>query len=186
VNGRGVVGGAGGSTDAAPARRGTRPVPGRRVPGFAVVDRVQPRLLRSQRRNVPNQPAVGTLDAIAGRKNALVVTFRRDGSPVATPVWAALAGGRIFVRSERASGKVTRLRRRPHALIAPSTRQGRAVGPPLEVTGRVLAGAEEFVAERALRERYGLGRDLFERTMDILRVDMAYLEFAPLRDDPTA
>ena len=163
-----------------------RPVPGRRVPGYAVADRVQPRLLRSQRSTVPNQPTVGTLEEIASRKNALIVTFRRDGSPVATPVWAAVDGGRIYVRTERTSGKVKRLRRDGRALIAPSTRQGRALGPPLEVTGRILDGTDEHLAERALRERYGLGRELFERTIDILRVDMAYLEFAPVRNGSSA
>ena len=43
----------------------------------------------------------------------------------------------------------------------------------------MLAPAEETVAEQALAARYGLGRALFERTMDLLRVDMCYLEIAP-------
>jgi len=170
-------------SDVEPARRGVRPVSGRRVPGFGLVDRLQPHLLRSERRDVPAQPPTGTLADIAGRKNALVITFRRSGTPVATPVWAAVVDGRIYVRTERVSGKVKRVRRQPRALIAPCARRGRALGAPLEATGRVLESAEEPVAERAIRRRYGLGRALFERTMDILRVDMAYLEFVPLRDD---
>ena len=96
---------------------------------------------------------------------------------------AAVVDGRIYVRTERVSGKVKRLRRQPRALIAPCTRRGRALGAPLEATGRALESAEEPVAERAIRGRYGFGRALFERTMDILRVDMAYLEFVSLRDD---
>jgi hypothetical protein len=43
----------------------------------------------------------------------------------------------------------------------------------------MLAAAEEQVAERALAARYGLGRALFERTMDLLRVDMCFLEITP-------
>jgi len=46
------------------------------------------------------------------------------------------------------------------------------------MVGRVLPPAEEQVAEHALRERYGFGRELFERVMDILRVDMCYLELS--------
>jgi PPOX class probable F420-dependent enzyme len=157
------------------------------MPGAGVVDVFQPRLLRALKagRSAEQLPT-GTLEDIARRKNALVITFRRDGSPVPTPVWAAVADGRIYVRTERASAKVKRLRREPHALIAPCTREGRILGPPLKVSGRVLELAEEPLAERALRERYGPGRELFERTIDLLRVDAAYLAFAPLGDGSPA
>jgi hypothetical protein len=40
----------------------------------------------------------------------------------------------------------------------------------------VLAREQEAIAERVLASRYGLGRELFERAMDIMRVDMCYLE----------
>jgi hypothetical protein len=43
----------------------------------------------------------------------------------------------------------------------------------------VLEPREEFIAERALARRYGLGRVLFEGTLDLLAVDMCYLELTP-------
>ena len=43
----------------------------------------------------------------------------------------------------------------------------------------MLEPAEEAIAERALAGRYGLGRELFERAMDVLRVDMCFLELTP-------
>jgi hypothetical protein len=43
----------------------------------------------------------------------------------------------------------------------------------------VLEGPEEAVAEQALARRYGLGRELFERAMDLMRVDMCYLRVTP-------
>jgi PPOX class probable F420-dependent enzyme len=94
-------------------------------------------------------------------------------------VWAAPAGGALYVRSERSSGKVKRLRRDGRLLIAPCTARGQPLGPPFEASARVLAGEEESLAERALATRYGLGRELFERAMDLLRVDMCYLEVTP-------
>jgi hypothetical protein len=117
---------------------------------------------------------------IAGHKRTLVVTYRRDGRAVPTPVWAAEGDGLLYVRSERAAGKVKRLRRDPRVLIAPCTVRGKPLGAPLEATARVLAGAEdELRAEGALVRRYGLGRALFERAMDLMRVDMCYLEITP-------
>jgi PPOX class probable F420-dependent enzyme len=88
-------------------------------------------------------------------------------------------GGRVYVRGERASGKVKRLRRDAHALLAPCTTRGRQLGPPMPALGRVLHTHEEHIAEHALASRYGLGRAIFERTMDAMRVDMCYLELTP-------
>jgi PPOX class probable F420-dependent enzyme len=126
--------------------------------------------------------AARTSDAsqIARHKRALLVTYRRDGTPVPTPVWAArVADGLLYVRTERASGKLKRLRNDPRLLVAPCTVRGEPLGAPFEARARVLAPAEETVAERALVARYGLGRAVFERAMDLLCVDMCYLEIAP-------
>jgi hypothetical protein len=43
----------------------------------------------------------------------------------------------------------------------------------------VLSAEEEGLAERALAARYSRGRALFEWAMDVLRVDMCYLEILP-------
>jgi hypothetical protein len=158
------------------ARRGVRSRPGRRLPAAVPSARLQAQLLRTTAREVSLAPADGTLDELARHRHTLVVTFRRDGAPVGTPVWAAVAEGRVYVRAERSSGKVKRLRRDPRALLAPCTTQGRHLGLPLRALGRVLAPHEEQIAERALAGRYGIVRGLFERAMDVMRVDMCYLE----------
>jgi hypothetical protein len=43
----------------------------------------------------------------------------------------------------------------------------------------VLEPGEEAVAEHALAGRYGTGRALFEGAMDMMAVDMCYLELTP-------
>jgi PPOX class probable F420-dependent enzyme len=121
----------------------------------------------------------GSLEELARAKRTLLISYRRDGTPVPTPVWAAPAGGVLYVRSERSSGKVKRLRNDPRLLLAPCTLRGEPLGAPLEARGRVLEPAEEALAERALARRYGIGRALFERAMDALRVDMCFLELTP-------
>jgi PPOX class probable F420-dependent enzyme len=130
-------------------------------------------------RKITDAPHAGSLEQVAGQKRALLVTFRRDGTPVPTPVWAAPAGGRLYVRTERDAGKLKRLRNDSRLLVAPCTVRGKPLGAPLEARARMLAPAEEAVAEAALVARYGLGRELFERTMDLLRVDMCFLEISP-------
>jgi uncharacterized protein len=155
------------------------PVAGRRLPAALPSARLSARAAPRGARTVGERPRTGTLAEIARCKRALLVTYKRDGTPVPTPVWAAVADGRAYVRSERGSGKLKRLRRDPRLLIAPCTVRGEPLGAPLEATARVLAGTEEAIAERTLARRYGLGRALFERAMDALRVDMCFLEITP-------
>ena len=57
--------------------------------------------------------------------------------------------------------------------------RGKPLGEPLEATAKMLAIEDEPLAERVLAARYGLGRAIFEWAMDVLRVDMGYLEIAP-------
>jgi uncharacterized protein len=162
-----------------PPRPGAKPVPGRRLPAALPMARMAARAAPRAARGIAHAPRTGSLEQAARHGQALLVTYRRDGRPVSTPVWAAPAGGVLYVRTERTSGKVKRLRADPRLLIAPCTAGGRPLGAPLEASGRVLDSFEEPAAERALAARYGRGRELFERAMDMLRVDMCYLELTP-------
>jgi uncharacterized protein len=177
---------AAGPAGATAPRRGARPVAGRRLPAALPGARLAARTAPRGARTILAAPRSGSARELAASKRTLLVSFRRDGTPVPTPVWAAPALGPageapiLYVRSERASGKLKRLRRDPRVLLAPCTVRGRPLGAPLEASARVLEEpAQELLAERALAARYGLGRELFERAMDLLRVDMCYLELRP-------
>jgi uncharacterized protein len=161
------------------ARPGAHPVPGRRPPGALPAARLAARTAPRGARTLVEAPRIGSVADVRAHKRALLVTFRRNGTPVPTPVWAAEADGRLYVRSERTAGKMKRLRRDPRTLVAPCTVRGKPLGSPFEATARALPSQEERVAEQALSRRYGLGRALFEWTIDRMRVDMCYLEITP-------
>jgi PPOX class probable F420-dependent enzyme len=163
----------------AAARPGAHPVPGRRLPGALPSARLAARTAPRGAREIVATPRTGSLEEIGRCRRALLVTYRRDGTPVPTPVWAAQVDRLLYVRSERSSGKVKRLRSDARLLVAPCTVRGRPLGAPLEAHARVLAPDEEPLAERALASRYGAGREMFERAMDVLRVDMCFLELTP-------
>jgi uncharacterized protein len=165
--------------DSLPARPRARPVPGRRLPAALPSARLAARTAPRGARELADAARTGSVAQVARAKRTLLVTYRRDGRAVPTPVWAAEAGGLLYVRSERTAGKVKRLRGNRRMLIAPCTVRGKPLGAPLEASGRMLAPDEEPRAERALASRYGLGRWLFEAAMDVLRVDMCYLEITP-------
>jgi uncharacterized protein len=161
------------------ARPRARPVAGKRLPGALPSARMAAKTAPRGAGEIVHAPRTGSPQDIAACKRALLVTYRRDGTQVPTPVWAARAGEVLYVRSERSSGKVKRLRGDPRMLVAPCTVRGKPLGSPFEAKARVLEPGLEAAAEQALATRYGLGRELFERAMDLLRVDMCYLEIRP-------
>ena len=117
--------------------------------------------------------------ALRGHKYALLVTYRRSGEPVPTPVWFGLDGQeRLFVRTEAAAAKVKRVRADPRVLVGPSDARGKPLGPLAAGLGReVDAGGREH-AEAVLTSSYGLGRRLYESTIGA-RSPSTYLEVTP-------
>jgi PPOX class probable F420-dependent enzyme len=125
----------------------------------------------------------GTAPDFAGlreHKYALLVTFRKDGTAVPTPVWFALLDDRRFVtHTEERTAKVRRIRRDPRARVFPCDPRGKPLGPGVEATARILESAEEREqAEAGLDRHYGRTRRIYDKVMVDQR-DMVYLELAP-------
>ncbi len=91
-----------------------------------------------------------------------VVSFRRNGAGVATPVWFATQGERLLIATETPSGKVKRLRANPRMQVAACGPLGGLRGPLLEANARELSGGDAVSAERVLAARFGLGRRIFQ------------------------
>ena len=175
------------AADASNPPRRVRPRDGKRLPASGLEARVAARLAPRKARSVGLVSARdGSAQAVGESKYALLVTYRRDGTGVPTPTWAAEKDGLLYVRSERQSGKIKRLRRDPRILVAPCTARGKPVGPPFEATARVLSADAEGDAEAALAVRYGPVRAFFEWTVDRMQVDMCYLEITPGPWPPSA
>lgn len=67
-----------------------------------------------------------------------LTTFRRNGDPVATPVWIARDGDRLVVWTARSAGKVRRIRANRHVTVAPSDLRGRPLGEAMDAVATVL------------------------------------------------
>src|SRR4030088_2373507 len=136
--------------------------------GTSIQDRAFGALLHPRAREL----AVGDW---SGSRYLLLVTYRRDGRTVATPVWFAPAGGVLYVRTEAGSGKVKRIRREPRVLIAPSHLRGTPLEPALGASARILEdNSGVATAERALAARYGLAQRVYQRLFGAS--EPAYLE----------
>lgn len=121
-------------------------------------------------------PAGEGFTSLRGRKYCLLTTFRRSGTPVPTPVWFGVQGGRLYFHSEATVGKVKRIRNNPRVRIAPCTVRGKPLGPPIECTARIVAPEESGTAERAIASNYGMFRRLYEAAARRLDSDFVYVE----------
>jgi len=115
-----------------------------------------------------------------GHKYALLVSYRRSGEGVPTPVWFGLADGKLYFRTERRLAKVKRIAANRRVRVAPCTLRGKPLGPAVEGEARILSGdEEERRAEAALQANYGLGRRIYETPQEPLGLAGHYVEVTP-------
>jgi uncharacterized protein len=102
------------------------------------------------------RPPAGSIAERLGRERYIsLTTFRRDGRPVATPVWVVADGDRLLVWTGETSGKAKRARRNAEVTVAPCDMRGRVRGAALAGVARVLPDEAAAVQQRILR-KYGL------------------------------
>ena len=96
------------------------------------------------------------LDALTRARYVSLTTYRKDGTPVATPVWGAVDDGRLYVWTETGSWKVKRLRRDPRAKVVPCDMRGRIAPGAPEATGtaRLLDDAGREKVRRLMGRKY--------------------------------
>ena len=119
-------------------------------------------------------------ETLRGRKHALVVTFKRSGEPVPTPVWFGLSDdGKLYFRSESRTAKVRRIRNDPRVRVAPCNVRAKPLGAAAEGRARVLPPEENEHAEAVIQSNYGVGRLMFERPAERMMDDIVYVEIEP-------
>jgi PPOX class probable F420-dependent enzyme len=115
-------------------------------------------------------PDAGKLEAgarhdfeeFSGHKHCLVVTYRRSGEPVPTPVWFGIADGKLYFRSEERVGKIKRIRANNRVLVSPCDSRGKPRGEGVEAQARILPPEEGEHAEQAIQSNFGGGRRMYE------------------------
>lgn len=86
----------------------------------------------------------------------LLTTFRKDGSPVGTPVWAVAREDKLYVWTVTDSWKVKRIRRNTEVTVQPCNARGAAHGAVVQGTARILDATETERVRSALRRKYWL------------------------------
>src|SRR3712207_2567218 len=113
------------------------------------------------------------LTPFAGQKYLNLESFKRDGTPVQTPVWFAEEHSILYVYTLAKAGKVKRIRRNPRIRIAPCTMRGTVIGPWMEANATIVDATTAAHGHALLRQKYGWMKrmgDWFSRLLHRERV----------------
>src|SRR3954447_23656269 len=83
-----------------------------------------------------------------------LTTFRRDGTPIGTPVNIAAEDDHAYIRTWDTAWKTRRIRNNPLVTVAPSTLSGKPTGPSVPARARILDGQESKHAAKLLARKH--------------------------------
>jgi PPOX class probable F420-dependent enzyme len=103
--------------------------------------------------------------AIRGQKYVSLITFRKNGAAVATPVWFGEQNEKLYVMTRSISGKYKRIHNNSTVRVAPCTIRGKVTGPESAAVARILPVEEHAAARKTINRKYWMARitSLFSR-----------------------
>ncbi len=124
--------------------------------------------------------------ALVGHQYMNLVTFRKTGAAVSTPVWFAEDSGRLYVMTLVSAGKVKRIRANPQVRVGPSDQRGRPLGPEIAAMAALLPPERAGYADALLTRKYGWMKRLFDLFGAVTGSGgrRAFLEIAPAEERP--
>jgi uncharacterized protein len=112
-------------------------------------------------------------EEIARSQYVSLTTYRKDGTPVRTPVWQVPHEGRMWIVTEAKSHKVNRIRNNPQVQVVPCSVTGaiKPGAPTATGTAQVLDDAGTAKARELVARRYFLSRagNFFARLLRLRR-----------------
>ncbi|MFF8875295.1 PPOX class F420-dependent oxidoreductase [Streptomyces massasporeus] len=97
-----------------------------------------------------------TLDELGAGKYLLVTSYRKNGTPVATPVWVVRGGDALGVWTVADSWKVKRIRSRADVLVGPCDLRGNPTGDQVPATAEICDAATTARYRQLIGRKYGL------------------------------
>ncbi|MBV8305017.1 MAG: PPOX class F420-dependent oxidoreductase [Acidimicrobiia bacterium] len=140
-------------------------------------DKFYDRMRSADATNVAHAEPTGRMADLTGHKYCVLVSYRRNGQPVPSPLWFGVAGDKLYFQTSPDGYKVKRIANNPEVRVAPCTSRGKPLGPPFTGAARILPDGEAPTAERALRSNYGVGRRIYTAFSD--KVPSVYVEVTP-------
>jgi len=107
-----------------------------------------------------------------------LITYRKSGVAVATPIWFASENGRLYAYSQAGSGKVKRIRNNSKVQVAPCTANGRVLAPYIDAQCKVLTPDEGDRVNALLVRKYGFQKRVMDLSAWLFRSKRAFIEIS--------
>ncbi|MFI9761685.1 PPOX class F420-dependent oxidoreductase [Streptomyces sp. NPDC051963] len=96
------------------------------------------------------------LQRLVAGQYLLITSYRRNGTPVATPVWVVRDGNTLGVWTPAESWKVKRIRARGDVLVGPCDLRGNPTGDQVPATAEICDEDTTARYRTLLARKYGL------------------------------
>jgi uncharacterized protein len=98
-----------------------------------------------------------TWSEIGAGKYAMLTTYKKDGSPVGSPVWLAAQDDRIVVAANGDSWKIKRIRRNPNVTLQLCNARGTTTrGDVVEGHAQIIDTTATQQSRALIRKKYGI------------------------------
>ncbi|MFF5493986.1 PPOX class F420-dependent oxidoreductase [Streptomyces aquilus] len=96
------------------------------------------------------------LERLAAGKYLLITSYRKNGTPVPTPVWVVRDGDSLGVWTVADSWKVKRIRNRADVLVGPCDLRGNPTGDPVPATAEICDAETSARYRTLIARKYGV------------------------------
>ncbi|MGW1614821.1 PPOX class F420-dependent oxidoreductase [Streptomyces sp. NPDC002285] len=97
-----------------------------------------------------------SLETLGTGQYLLIISYRKNGTGVATPVWVVRDGDALGVWTVADSWKVKRIRARADVLVGPCDLRGRPTGDQVPATAEICDEATSARYRRLIARKYGI------------------------------
>ncbi|MBY8868071.1 MULTISPECIES: PPOX class F420-dependent oxidoreductase [Streptomyces] len=97
-----------------------------------------------------------TLARLGAGKYLLLTSYRKNGTPVSTPVWVVRDGAALGVWTVADSYKVRRIRNRADVLVGPCDVRGNPTGDQIPATAEITDPATTARYRGLIARKYGI------------------------------
>ena len=100
------------------------------------------------------------LSLFLDQKYVNLETYKKDGTPVRTPVWFMIDNGIIYVMTREKTGKVKRLKNNQNIRIVPCSFKGKPESEWIKGIAQKVTGEEAEKAIKLRKKKYGFSARL--------------------------
>ena len=96
------------------------------------------------------------LDQFLDQKYINLETYKKDGTPIRTPVWFVIDKDLIYVITRDSTGKVKRLRNNQNVRVTPCSFKGEPKNEWVKGKTEMITGEEADKAIKLRKKKYGM------------------------------